>query len=55
MDKKYFLGYSFVALSISNIHLHYIFIDAWKQRNKLRLEDSNNNCYWSRVIQKYIY
>lgn len=45
MNRSQFLIYGICAFSISSVHLHYMIVDAWKQRKK---ENGKNEieCFW---------
>ena len=55
MERKYFMLYSFAAIAFSNFHIHFMLVDAWKQRNKNMLSDMTKekpDCYWMKTIER---
>jgi hypothetical protein len=48
MDRRQIVGYGLCAFAISNIHLHYMLVDAWRQRKK---ENKKNEmeCFWKNI------
>lgn len=45
MNKFIFMGYTVSAICFSGFHLHYMLVDAWKQRSRSDITQKDECCW----------